>query len=440
MDGWQRDIEEMADPRRTNRHTVWTLLSSGLLFFTLTTGFYVSTVSSGSSSTPAPYDLLLVLTMGFTFAVGLRFPKDLRMPAILWGLLLLGYAFSGIGALYIERVTDFILVSTYLVLSMFFFAALVAANPERNLAIIWWAYTLAAAIAAAIGCAAYFGLMPNAETFLKFSRVRSTFNDPNVFGPFLVGPILFLIYRLSMSSQRRDLLLVPVVGLLFLGILLSFSRGAWGNLILAGGIFLVLTWMTASSARQIARLTLAVSLIGVLAACVVAWALSSDLVSELFEERFSLTQSYDVSEEGGRFAVQEQAIQTILNKPFGIGPSQWAKIIGVDPHNVYLNVFLAGGWLSGAAFLVLMASTIFLGFRTCFVQTPFQGLQIVAVATFTAHAAEAFIIDIDNWRHVYLLMGLVWGGIAYVRINSAVADREAPSVAARPGQIDGFAA
>ncbi len=440
MDGWQRDIGGMASTVRTGGHTFWTLVCSGLLFLTVTTGFYVTTESSGSSSTPAPYDLLMVVTIAFTFAVGLRFPKDLRLPAILWGLLLLGYAFSGIGALYIDRVTDFLLVSVYLVLSMFFFAALVVANPSRNLAIIWWAYTLSATIAAAIGCAAYFGLIPDAESFLRYSRVRSTFNDPNVFGPFLVGPILFLVYRLSMSSQRRDLLLVPLVGLLFLGILLSFSRGAWGNLVVAGGVFLVLTWMTATSARQIARLTLAVSLIGVLAACVIAWALSSDIVSDLFEERFSLTQSYDVSEEGGRFAVQEQAIQTVIEKPFGIGPSQWAKIAGFDPHNVYLNVFLAGGWLSGFAFIGLMLTTITLGIRACFERTPFQGLQIVAVATFAAHAAEAFIIDIDNWRHVYLLMGLVWGGIAYVRLRSDRTNEARPLVGGASARTDGFAA
>ncbi len=440
MDGWQKDIGEVASTTRPDRHTFWTLVCSVMLFVTLATGFYVTTESSGSSSTPAPYDLLLVVTIAFTFAVGLRFPKDLRLPAILWGLLLLGYAFSGIGALYIERVTDFLLVSVYLVVSMFFFAALVVANPTRNLAIIWWAYTLAATVAAAIGCAAYFGLLPDAESFLKYGRVRSTFNDPNVFGPFLVGPILFLVYRLSMSSERRDLLLIPVVGLLFLAMLLSFSRGAWGNLVFAGGIFLVLTWMTATSARQIARLTLAVSLIGLLAACVIAWALSSDLVSGLFAERFSLTQSYDVSEEGGRFVVQEQAIQTVIEKPFGIGPSQWAKIVGFDPHNVYLNVFLAGGWLSGFAYLGLVLATIILGFRSCFVPTSFQGLQIVAVSTFVAHAAEAFIIDIDNWRHVYLLMGLVWGGIAYVRVKSGQTNSAHVHIGRAARRIDGFAA
>lgn len=440
MDGWQCEIESMSNRGPSDRHTLWTLICSGLLFSTVSIGFYVNTVSSDTASTPAPYDLLLVLTMAFTFAVGLRFPKYLRMPAILWGLLLLGYAFSGIGALYIERVNDFLLVSCYLVLSMFFFAALVVANPMRNLAIIWWAYTLAAAIAAAIGCAAYFGLMPNPENFLKFGRVRSTFNDPNVFGPFLVGPIMFLIYRLSMSSQRRDLLLIPVVGLLFLAMLLSFSRGAWGNMIFAGGIFLVLTWMTASSARQIARLTFAVSLIGVLAACVIAWALSSDLVSDLFAERFSLTQSYDISEDRGRFVIQEKAIQTIIDQPFGIGPSQWAEIAGADPHNVYLNVFLAGGWLSGVAFIGLVLSTIILGVRSCHVPTPFQGLQIVAVATFIAHAAEAFLVDIDNWRHVYLLMGLIWGGICYARTKSDISKGVSRQVERASVRIDGFAA
>ena len=81
-----------------------------------------------------------------------------------------------------------------------------------------------------------------------------------------------------------------------------------------------------------------------------------------------------------------------------------------------------------------------MGVRACFVGTSLQGLQIVAVATFTAHAAEAFIIDIDNWRHVYLLMGLVWGGIAYVRINSEASNRVVRPVGGIAGRVDGFAA
>ena len=414
MEGWQIDFDKAHSTRSGSSQTVWTLICSGLLFVSVAIGFYVNTGTS-STSQPAPYDLLLIVTMALHFAVGLKFSRRLRTPAILWGLFLLGYGFSGIGAVYIDRVGDFLLVSVYLISSMLFFAAVVAWDPKRNLAIIWWAYTFAAVFAATLGVTAYFGLLPNADAFLLYSRVKSTFNDPNVFGPFLVAPTLFLIFRLSMSANRRDLLLIPLVGVLFLGILLSFSRGAWGNLIASGGLFLVLTWMTATSARQIGRLTLAVGLVVAMGACVVAWALTSDVVAELFEQRFALTQSYDVSSDGGRFAVQEEALNVVLSNPLGIGPSQWAKIAGADPHNVYLNVFLAGGWTSGVALIALYVLTLLAGLRSCFVASPFQGLQIVALSALTGHIAEAFIIDIDNWRHVYLLLGLVWGGIVYVQ-------------------------
>jgi O-antigen ligase len=433
MDGWQLELRGDAVKAAGPTKSVWTMICGVLLFLSVSVGFYVQTASS-STSQPAPYDL--------HFALGLKFPRKLGVPAMLWGLFLFGYGFSGIGAVYIERVSDFLLVSAYLVASMLFFAAVVASDPQRNLRIIWWGYTLAAVFAAAIGVFAYFGLVPNSEAFLLYSRVKSTFNDPNVFGPFLVAPTLFLILRLSMSSDRRDLLLIPLVGILFLGILLSFSRGAWGNLIASGGLFLLLTWMTATSARQVARLTLAVSLIIALGVCVVAWALTSDVVSELFEQRFSLTQSYDVSEDSGRFAIQGQAVQVVLTNPLGIGPSQWAKIAGFDPHNVYLNVFLAGGWLSGFAFIALYLLTLTAGIRACFVATPFQGLQIVAVAAFAGHVGEAFIIDIDNWRHVYLLIGLVWGGIVHAQYQVEQARKEKPAAnASRIGMIpirDGF--
>ena len=438
MDGWQNNTGLGRTGGGPTARTIWTALCSALLFAAVATGFYVQT-GGGDTSTPAPYDLLLILTMVMHFALGLKFSYTLKTPAILWGLLLLGYGFSGIGAIYIERVSDFLLVSVYLIGSMLFFAAVVAENPERNLRTIWWAYTAAATFSATLGCAAYFGLLPNSEAFLLYSRVRSTFNDPNVFAPFLVAPTLFLVYRLSVSSQRRDLLLIPLVGVLFLGLFLSFSRGGWGNLIASGGLFLLLTWMTATSKRQLGRLSLAVILVGAMGVGVVAWALSSSEVSDLFEQRFSLTQSYDVSETGGRFAIQEEAFQTVLTHPLGIGPSQWVKIAKVDPHNVYLNVFLAGGWLSGGAFLVLYALTLIWGVRSCFVPNSYQGLQIVAVAAFAGHAGEALIIDIDNWRHVYLLMGLVWGGIAYTDRLSQMSTQQGGQPKNHRPPADGFA-
>ena len=78
MDGWQAEIGGGRVRDRVDGHTFWTLICSGLLFITLATGFYVKTGGGSEASQPAPYDLLMVLTMGLTFAVGLRFPRHLK--------------------------------------------------------------------------------------------------------------------------------------------------------------------------------------------------------------------------------------------------------------------------------------------------------------------------------------------------------------------------
>lgn len=438
MDGWQIDVSLNRRGGEAGHPRLLQLLSAGVLFIAVFSGFYLRTVQSNTSQ-PAPYDMLMVVTMALFFALGLRLPKGLGAPAMFWGVVLLGYGFSGISAIYIERVTDFILVMAYLICTLLFFAAVIVSEPRRYLPVIWWSYTWSAFLVSLAGCLAYFRLLPNSDFFLVASRVSGTFNDPNVFGPFLVPPILFLIYTLSTSSRARDLVLLPVVGVIILGVFLSFSRGAWGVLVASGLMFLVLTWLTATSARQIARLTTGVILMGVMATCIIAWALSTDIVADLFKERFALTQSYDVAETG-RFGTQRRAIQTILETPMGLGPSQWTAIHKVDPHNVYLNIFLAGGWLSGFAFLGFCALTVYAGLKSCFVAGFSQNYQIVAMSALCAHLAEAFIIDIDNWRHVYLLMGLVWGGILLSRQGRAARGRQtAPIGQAYRGTRDGFA-
>ena len=76
--------------------------------------------------------------------------------------------------------------------------------------------------------------------------------------------------------------------------------------------------------------------------------LSLPQVNGLFEERASLVQSYD-SGRFGRFGRHILGAQLALDQPFGIGPLQFSKYFPEDPHNSFLDSFMAGGWLSGAA-------------------------------------------------------------------------------------------
>lgn len=441
MDGWQIDSGRPA-PGTTPRRTLFMRAGEWIVILVLLTSFYVK--SEQGQDQPTPYDMMMAGTVALMFLLGLRFPRGLGWPAALWGLVVIGFGVGAINALYIDRVRPSLMVTVYLIGTFLFFASYIYADPVRRFTQVMWAYTAAALVAAAAGIVGYFGLLPGAEIFTVFGRASGTFNDPNVFGPFLIAPILFLALKLSRAQSLQSLWMVAPLGLLVLALLLSFSRGAWGNLLFAGGLFFVLTLATSTSARQTMRLVGFGILTAVIGIGVIGVALSSPKVSSLFEERASLTQSYDTDPEHGRFEGQARAFRMVLDRPLGIGPSQWAVINNLDTHNVYLHVLVAGGFLSGLAFVALLIVTLVRGWRAIGRGGPETGLLIVVYAAFAGHIAEAVIIDIDNWRHFYLLTGLLWGALLAIeargRAPRAILMPRARAAAPRLPEGAGFSA
>jgi hypothetical protein len=108
-----------------------------------------------------------------------------------------------------------------------------------------------------------------------------------------------------------------------------------------------------------------------------------------------------------------------LDRPFGIGPLQFSKFFTEDPHNSYLNAFMAGGWIAGACYPALVALTVTFGFRCVLTPSPWQQTAITVFAAYFGVATESFIIDTDHWRHTFLLMGVLWGLIAATRQYAA---------------------
>lgn len=407
VEGWQ--IESA--PRRfdASARSGAVRLGEGLVILALLTSFYVR--SEQGADQPTPYDMLMVATVGLLFLFGLKFPRGLGWPAALWGLVVIGYGIGAMGALYLDKVRPSMIVTVYLIGTFLFFTSFVYADPVRRLGMMFWAYTAAACFSAALGVGGYFHIIPNAETFLVFGRATGFFNDPNVFAPFLIAPILFLAMKLSTSQRLRSLWMLLPLGLLVMGLLLSFSRGAWGAFLLASVVFLVLTLTNSRSPQQVFRLIGFTALMGLLLTIVIGVALSTPRVSELFAERAALTQDYDVDPEYGRFESQARAFSMALQKPLGIGPAQWAIVNNLDTHNVYLHVLVAGGFLSGLAFAGFVVLTMVRGWRGASAPGPQQGMLIVAYAALAGHFAEGLIIDIDNWRHLYLLLGMLWGAL-----------------------------
>jgi O-Antigen ligase len=211
---------------------------------------------------------------------------------------------------------------------------------------------------------------------------------------------------------------------------LAFSRGAWFHFGLSCVVMIWLIFLTAQSPNKRLRIFV-LSLLAVTAlAAFVAILLSFPAIETMFKERAHLIQSYDVGA-GGRFRLQELALAAVLKFPNGMGPFEFARTHANQQHNVYLQAFLVYGWLGGMAYLLLLFSTVMIGLRTAFVQTPWQPYIIAAFAAFVGEIAEGFVIDSDHWRHFYLLIGIIWGLTAatfkYVRAMRSLPQGTGPA-------------
>jgi O-antigen ligase len=388
------------EPRRSLVHQfalalVWLAVASGAVVFT----------------EPAPVDLLtmgLIVLLPVIGLVAIK-PGLVVMVSIWFAAAAAAFIASGFSN-DVARSSIHSGISVYLYLAAFVFAAFVARRPVVHARLVLHAYQWAAFVTAIAGVVGYFDLAPGAgELFTKFGRAAGTFKDPNVYGPFLVPAMLYAVHQCLTRPLHR--ILVPALMVLFFGfaILLSFSRGAWFNLAIAFAVYAYCSFVCSATNRHRLKM-IAIGLVGLsVIGSALASAMQSDAVGRMLDERAQLSQSYDEGPEG-RFGGHEKAKRLILDNPLGIGAGVFTDVYHhEDVHNVYLSMFLNAGWVGGLLFIFMVSLTTVYGLRHAFKRTASQPLFLIAYAAFVGNVLEGFVIDIDHWRHFYLLMALVWG-------------------------------
>lgn len=359
---------------------------------------------------PSPYEIAALTTLAVFALTGAFVLRAGQLPLI---FLLLIYCFAltagAIPVLTASKVATWVAVSWYLATTTIFFSTILADNTERRLDALIRGWTLAALIAAGAGLVGYFRAFPGAfDLFTLYGRAKGTFNDPNVFGPFLILPMLVAVQTLLTGRGAAPLKAAAILAVLLAALLLSFSRGAWVHFAMSAAIMAALMFLTARTVGERAKIVLA-AIAGLVAlAAFLGLLMSIDKVAALMEERFSLNQSYD-SGPMGRFGRHAYGWQLALERPLGIGPLQFHRFFPEDPHNVYLNAFMAGGWGAGVAYGALVALTLAVGLASSFRHTPWRRVSIAVFACFAGLAFEGKIIDTDHWRHFWVLAGLIWG-------------------------------
>ncbi|HEX2147289.1 MAG TPA: O-antigen ligase family protein, partial [Pseudorhizobium sp.] len=326
-------------------------------------------------SEPAPYELVMAVQIAVWFLLGLTISRTVGL------LLAMLLVFNVGGLLAILTMKDmtgaplYAAVSIFLALTSVFIAAVVE-NHDRRLALIFKAWVAAAILTAILGILGYFNAFPGAGAFTRYDRAMGAFQDPNVFGPYLIAPILYLLHRLLTGRLIHSPL--PILGLLVLvlGVFLSFSRAAWGLLAFSGlTLITIMLLKERTPAFRMKILVLSIAALALLAVAL-AIALQSEQVANLFTTRAKLVQDYDGAHMG-RFQRHKIGFLLSMERPFGIGPMALGKMYGEDEHNIWLKCLTTYGWLGFVTYLIMIGSTLAVGFRYLLRDRPWQPFLMI---------------------------------------------------------------
>lgn len=359
---------------------------------------------------PAPYELYMAGLIAVWALFGLRLSQ---VSSVLLAILVI---FNIGGVISMGQMSDlktapmYLAVSLFLSLTAVFFAAIIN-NDYRILKVIFGSYVLAAICTSLLGILGYFSAFPGAELFTRYGRAMGAFQDPNVFGPFLMLPFAWLIHGVLAGSLRAlPLRLIPIL-ILTLAIFLSFSRAAWGMaLLIIAGLAILLFIRNPSPLFRLRIIIMAIVAVAIaLIAIVIALQIPS--VAELFNARAQLVQDYDDAQ-FGRFARHWYGLLLSIDHPLGIGPLEFGPIYGEDTHNIWLKASLDYGWVGFVSYFTLTMLTLGLGLRYLFRDRPWQPYLLCAYLAYVTHVVVGNVIDTDHWRHFYLLIGTIWGCVA----------------------------
>ncbi|CAN5515926.1 O-antigen ligase family protein [soil metagenome] len=395
-----------ATPRRvTPSYASLEFWRNAVLWLMVVSGFYVI-------AEPAPYEVLFAVAMILFLPSGGMRVSPALLPLVCFLVLYnVGGALGLVGALNDKYSVWFVIISFYMGAMGLFVSFIVAADPVARMETIRNGYIVAGFLAAIAGSLGYLNLFGLGPLLAGMGRAQGFFKDPNVYSTFLVPPFIFLAQDLLLRRTRHPIISTVAILVIAFALLVAFSRGAWVNVVVASAMLAGFTVLHAKTPGERSRVVIAAFAGAILVTLILVVALSVPEIQHMFQIRAAVLQSYDAGETG-RFGNQINSLPYILTLPNGMNPRHFHYIFGEDPHNVYLNAFASYGWLGGVSFIVLTIMSFWAGWRAVMTRTPWQHHAVAVYCPLVSTMLQAVQIDIDHWRHFYLLIGATWGLMA----------------------------
>jgi len=360
---------------------------------------------------PAPVDLLVIAVAVLLLAsqgclIGTRTTGSVfAVAAPLVALGLIGFMVIVFGTATPYAIFK-ALVLLYLVVMTLFLVYILVNEVDIGIVSLMNVYVMAAVVFVIFGVADFYDISDFDNRFMKFGRLTGLFKDPNVFSPYLVPPVVYILYRIMARRNPIPVFNGFLLLILFSGILLAGSRGGLLNLAIAVATLLILMQRGDTLVKLFRRGTLV--MLGSLGLIAIAIWLDP-AITEYMADRLAV-QSYDYD----RFHYQHQALLMSLANPWGHGPGQAESVLGYATHNTYLRLWLEYGLPGLLAYLFFLYLTLVNFVRLA--RDPASGrdnrmMAMVAAATIIGIMANGLVIDTHHWRHFWILVALGWAAV-----------------------------
>lgn len=275
----------------------------------------------------------------------------------------------------------------------------------------------------------------------RFFRAFGTFGQPNPFGAFmgLIFPISLMMtvaLLLSLFQHRQKFSWQPILtlgfytlatGILFGGILISWSRGAWLGMLASLMVMLV------AFPRKIYQSVALILFAGIAFALLwYAQLLPASIVSRLSSitsELFNVTDVRGVEITVANYAIVERlahwqaAIRMIESHPWlGVGAGNYAvaypdyRLINwVEPlghaHNFYLNVFAETGMIGFTTYIVMWFSVFMLSWQARQHPDPISRAIVIGLmgswTYFLVHSLTDNLLVNNLFLHLGVMLGIL---------------------------------
>jgi O-antigen ligase len=352
---------------------------------------------------PAPTDAVFFVVIAVALATG-RFTFRGR-PAPVVGLVVAFAALNLMSAVQVadpQRAVVYFGITAYLMVLGFWLPGYVTSVGRARLLVR--AYVGAAVASAGAGVLALLAPVPGADVLVADGRARALFQDPNVFGPFLVPAALIVIEEILQPRLLRSRLPVKAAMLaaLVLGVLFSYSRGAWLNLGVAVVVMGVVLALRRGGIRRAAALLAVIAAVAGVAGVIVV---ASGAGSFLAERAGG--HAYDTQ----RFSGQRASLRSAETYPFGAGPGQFEQLAGISAHSTYARALGEQGFPGLLVVLSLLAVTlVFAVANAAHGRSTFGIGSASLLAAWCGLLVSSAFVDTLHWRHLWLVAALIWAG------------------------------